>query len=292
MKDKKLGDITVSDLDTVFDEIDKAASTENSAFINPDGSFKGGFEGCQKYMQDVKGLPAENAQKLCAFVGRKAGKIKEAAASVKKADEKPAAATTADEKKEDLEKRQHHYPAVVDKMHYLYDAMKALEMKDYAKSTELLKQYIAEIGEVEPISNVSHPIFKTSKRDDGGIDYQLDLPIYKLDDEERIVMGVVYEPDIVDAQGDSASGPEIRKAAHRFMQESRMIGVMHKDSASGKIDIVESYTAPVSFRLGKQQISKGTWIMVLKVKDDEIWAGVKSEKYTGLSMSGRARNGG
>lgn len=48
---------------------------EASAYLNPDGTFIGGFEGCVKYMQAEKGLPEENARKLCAFIGRKAGKI-------------------------------------------------------------------------------------------------------------------------------------------------------------------------------------------------------------------------
>jgi hypothetical protein len=43
--------------------------------LNPDGTFVGGFEGCVRHMMSTKGLPEENARKLCAYIGRQAGKI-------------------------------------------------------------------------------------------------------------------------------------------------------------------------------------------------------------------------
>lgn len=56
------------------DALEKAKS-ERSAYINKDGTFKGGFKGCERYQMNVKGLAKENASKLCAYIGRKAGKI-------------------------------------------------------------------------------------------------------------------------------------------------------------------------------------------------------------------------
>lgn len=55
--------------------LEKAKGGERSAYINKDGTFKGGFKGCERYQMNVKGLAKENASKLCAFIGRKAGKI-------------------------------------------------------------------------------------------------------------------------------------------------------------------------------------------------------------------------
>ena len=43
--------------------------------LNPDNTFKGGFKGCVSY-QKGKGLSEESARKLCAYIGRRAGKIK------------------------------------------------------------------------------------------------------------------------------------------------------------------------------------------------------------------------
>ena len=53
-------------------ELEKARRSE---YLNEDGTFKGGFDGCVAYFRKVRGLPKENAQKLCAFIGRRAGKI-------------------------------------------------------------------------------------------------------------------------------------------------------------------------------------------------------------------------
>jgi len=46
-----------------------------SDYTNSDGTFQGGFDGCVSAMEDCKGLPTENAKKLCAYIGRQAGKI-------------------------------------------------------------------------------------------------------------------------------------------------------------------------------------------------------------------------
>lgn len=40
-----------------------------------DGSFKGGFDGCVQHMMSTKGVEEPNARKLCAYIGRQAGKI-------------------------------------------------------------------------------------------------------------------------------------------------------------------------------------------------------------------------
>jgi hypothetical protein len=58
----------------IENELEKAAKGD-SAYINPDKTFKGGFQGCVRYQMNKKGLAKENATKLCAFIGRKAGKI-------------------------------------------------------------------------------------------------------------------------------------------------------------------------------------------------------------------------
>lgn len=55
--------------------LEKAKKGKRSAYINPDGTFKGGFKGCVRYQQSVKGLAKENATRLCAWIGRKHGKI-------------------------------------------------------------------------------------------------------------------------------------------------------------------------------------------------------------------------
>lgn len=51
------------------------AKKGRSKYLNADNTFKGGFKGCVAYQKETKGLPEENARKLCAYIGRRAGKI-------------------------------------------------------------------------------------------------------------------------------------------------------------------------------------------------------------------------
>lgn len=51
------------------------AAKKESDYLNADGTFIGDFDGCVEYQMEVKGLAKENAEKLCVYIGRKAGKI-------------------------------------------------------------------------------------------------------------------------------------------------------------------------------------------------------------------------
>lgn len=119
---------------------------------------------------------------------------------------------------------------------------------------------------------------------------QRTIPIFidKSKADERIVCGVVYEPDTVDAQGDSASAEEIRKAAYYFMEKTRQFKVMHKGK-SVKIEILENYIAPQNIEISGREIKKGSWILVTRINDDKIWKAIKAGKLTGYSMAGYAK---
>ena len=110
----------------------------------------------------------------------------------------------------------------------------------------------------------------------------------KTANEERIVVGVVLEPDEVDAQGDTISKEEIRNAAHRFMEEFQVSGVQHKEFAGGRLKILESWIAPVSFEMEGQAVKEGSWLMTKRVVDDELWKAAKAGKFTGFSIGGSA----
>jgi phage I-like protein len=45
-----------------------ATQKQRDRYINPDGSFKGGWDGCVEYMQRVEGHPKENAERICAYI--------------------------------------------------------------------------------------------------------------------------------------------------------------------------------------------------------------------------------
>lgn len=114
-----------------------------------------------------------------------------------------------------------------------------------------------------------------------------EIPILKAE-EERIVYGVVLEPDEVDAQNDTIDAEEIRNACHLFMEEHGTLGLQHKEAINGKVKLLENYIAPVSFKVSGEKVKKGTWLMMWRVVDDELWAAVKAGDITGFSIGGHA----
>jgi uracil-DNA glycosylase family 4 len=123
----------------------------------------------------------------------------------------------------------------------------------------------------------------TADNDD---DITIATNIYKVDEEKRIVYGVVMEPNVLDSHADYTTAPEIEQAAHVYLVNSRVVGDQHSQQASA--DVVESYIAPQPLTIGEQPVAAGSWVMGVKVHDDEMWAGVKSGEYTGFSIGGFA----
>jgi uracil-DNA glycosylase family 4 len=111
--------------------------------------------------------------------------------------------------------------------------------------------------------------------------------IIKADNDKHLVYGVVLEPGSVDAQNDTIGPEEIERAAHVYLQDSRIIGNSHK--AKARATVVESYIAPIDFTLGGQKVTKGTWIMTVKINDDKLWQEVKDGKFNGFSIGGFSR---
>jgi len=120
------------------------------------------------------------------------------------------------------------------------------------------------------------------------------VPIAKLDEERRLIYGVVYEPGVFDAHDDAMTAVEIEKMAHGFMRKYATLsgdsGLEHEvDVGRDQVVVVESYIAPTAFRLGKQQVQQGSWVMVTKALDEKIWKDVKNGRYTGYSFEGWGR---
>ena len=116
------------------------------------------------------------------------------------------------------------------------------------------------------------------------------IPIIKRDEEERTVTGVVLEPEILDAQDQIYSAEVIKDTAHNFnagINERSRIGLMHEELNHPFI-ILESYIAPVDFNISKKAVKKGSWVMTVKIIDDQIWMAVKEKELTGFSIHGIA----
>lgn len=107
-------------------------------------------------------------------------------------------------------------------------------------------------------------------------------------EEERYVLGVVLAPETTDSQGDIYSHEEVRKAAHAYMEHEGALGKQHREIVTGKLKILESYVAPVDFQIEEEQVAKGTWLMGIRVVDDDLWTGIKEGSFTGFSIGGAA----
>lgn len=110
--------------------------------------------------------------------------------------------------------------------------------------------------------------------------------VTKADDPQKLVYGVVYEPETEDAHGDYMDAETIEKAAHSFMEDYQQIDKQHDFTTSaGKV--VESYVAPVDMTIEDTTITKGTWVLVTKATD-EMWEDIQKGEFTGYSLAGTA----
>lgn len=133
---------------------------------------------------------------------------------------------------------------------------------------------------VPPEATTKRDIRLIAKATDGAVD-----PVVE---EERFVLGIVLEPDVIDSQSDTYDAATIRAAAHGYMQYYRNVGLQHAAYVTGKIEVLESYLAPVNMVVEGQTIKAGTWLMGLRFVDPALWAQVKSGALTGLSIGGTA----
>ena len=100
-----------------------------------------------------------------------------------------------------------------------------------------------------------------------------------MDEDKKIVYGIVLEPDEIDAHGDTITKDEIEKAAHLYLKSSRVIGDGHTKKA--KAYPIESfiYTPEIL-----KKVKEGSWVMAIKVSSDSIWQSIKDGDYQGLSI--------
>lgn len=142
--------------------------------------------------------------------------------------------------------------------------------------------------------------------------FSLTQTITRIDDELRIVKGPVLRPGIRDRQGSTVSEKVIREAAHEFMIRYREgetgSGFMHKDfeNRHKRFQIVESYVLDVEYVVPRTEralvdgavpeagadaivVPAGSWVMAVKVNDDDVWKMVKSGTVKGFSIGGTAR---
>ncbi|QWG50325.1 hypothetical protein EXW28_10795 [Bacillus mycoides] len=113
------------------------------------------------------------------------------------------------------------------------------------------------------------------------------IPILKTEEEKQLITGVVYEPLVEDSHDDMMTAEEIEKAAYTFMENYQHIDKQH-DEIAGKGTVVENWIAKSDMMVGDQEVTAGTWLMTVRVDDEETWEQVKKGDITGFSMGGFA----
>jgi len=116
-----------------------------------------------------------------------------------------------------------------------------------------------------------------------------DFAIRKMDGDLMRAYGIVYAPDQVDSQGDSADADTIRVAANEFMRSGRTRNV---DEDHGFDEAMAYVAESWLVRSGDPMFGdepEGAWAVGIQVGDVDLWARLKSGDLTGLSLAGVAQ---
>ena len=171
---------------------------------------------------------------------------------------------------------------------------KALEHLELAAPCPRGQHRDEKTGRCRPANAAEMREARAMRKDAGAVELGWIVPIVKVDEERQLVASVVYEPGVEEAHGDTMTEEEIERSCHnfgvRYAQGRGELGTDHARKA-GRLELVpvENYLAPVDFHLGKQLVTKGSWVMWSKVLDAELWKGIKSGEYTGYSFEGWGR---
>lgn len=117
------------------------------------------------------------------------------------------------------------------------------------------------------------------------------MRLLKAAPSEQKVVGVVFEPDIVDTQGDITAAVEIEAACHQFLADYRAgkteLYLGHElPLTDDDAVLVENYILPVACEIGGQPVRRGAWLQVWHIKSAALWQRVLDGTLTGFSFGG------
>ncbi len=158
------------------------------------------------------------------------------------------------------------------------------------KSTKLTDLDVTFISLVPKGANKREIIWKS----DTELQDKIQFPITKVDEDQRLVYGVVYAPprseDDEDTQGDWMTPEDIKKASHQFMSKARTKNVDTDHSFEpAPASVVESWLTKVDGDLVDPLFPdepEGSWVVGIYIEDDQLWDKIKKGDYNGLSLAG------
>jgi hypothetical protein len=122
----------------------------------------------------------------------------------------------------------------------------------------------------------------TAEKSDGKGEIQSRIvTIKRMDEEQQVVYGEVYAPNVLDTYGEFMTADDIETMAHRFMRLDlrSVIDTNHDMQPNGSYP-VESYIA----QEGDPYYTAGAWVLGVKIVDDAVWTAVKSGELNGFSF--------
>jgi len=156
----------------------------------------------------------------------------------------------------------------------------------------------------------------------------MDIKFIQKNDKKRYTLGIVYEPDVVDSQGDYTTADEIELVCWKFNRKLQGNSQLTKSAlsildaiikADDKVtlditdiyediskgaglndmhvntefdnnlgDVVESYIAPADFVVDRQVVKAGTWLMGV-IWNEDYFTKVENGDRNGFSMEGKGK---
>lgn len=111
---------------------------------------------------------------------------------------------------------------------------------------------------------------------------EINVAISKTDAQQQTATGLIFQPLVIDAQGDFMTAAEIQAASQRFMKSGRTrnIDVNHSGVA------VDAFVAESMIAKDGDDFPVGSWVTTIKIEDPQIWKAVRDKKLRGLSLLG------
>lgn len=113
------------------------------------------------------------------------------------------------------------------------------------------------------------------------------VPIEKIDEERRVVYGIVYAPNEVDSHGDYADEETIRDACYNFMKSGRIQNIDQQHSGEPvPAFVAENWIVRPGDSLFPDKV--GAWAQGHKIEDPEYFKKFKTGELKAFSISGTA----
>ena len=105
--------------------------------------------------------------------------------------------------------------------------------------------------------------------------------VQRMNEDEQVVYGVVYEPFVLDTYGEFMTDVSVRELAHRTLRlELDKLGDVNHDNEPRDTYLVESHIAEKD----DPNYPEGAWVVGMKINDPEVWADIKDGKLNGFSF--------